>query len=63
MASGNDIVKYMTEEIVKYAHLPRDEKKQRKQMKKLQRQNKSSRYFGLLPDAIKMYVQSKKKGS
>jgi hypothetical protein len=61
--SGNDIVKYMTQEVVKYMHLPKDERQKRKDDKKQRKRNRSSRYFGVLPAAIKMFWSNKKKGS
>ncbi|WP_102027043.1 YqzE family protein [Salirhabdus sp. Marseille-P4669] len=59
----NDIVKYMTQEVLKYMHLPKDEKQKRKMDKKQYKSNRSTRYFGVVPAAVKMMVKSKKKGS
>ncbi|KGP91944.1 hypothetical protein N780_16495 [Pontibacillus chungwhensis BH030062] len=50
--SGNDYVKFMTQEIVKYMDLPEDERKKRKEQKK-QQEAISSRWFGMLPFALK----------
>lgn len=49
----NDYVKFLTEEMVKYMQLSKEEKKERKAQKP---SKKSSLYwFGVLPIAIKMF--------
>ncbi|MDC3413407.1 YqzE family protein [Aquibacillus sp. 3ASR75-11] len=57
--SGNDYVKFMTQEIVKYMELPQDERRKRKKSKKKQ-SSFSSKWFGLLPFAFKLLVKKKK---
>lgn len=57
--SGNDYVKFMTQEIVKYMDLPEEEKKNRRQ-KRDKGDHISNRWFGLLPFAFKMLVKKKK---
>ncbi|SET61888.1 YqzE-like protein [Salinibacillus kushneri] len=59
--SGNDIVKYMTQEIMKYMQLPKDEREQRKSQRKNEKVNRSNRYFGMLPTAFKMFWNGKRK--
>ncbi|WP_153728475.1 YqzE family protein [Salinibacillus xinjiangensis] len=61
--SGNDLVKYMTQEFMKYIHLSKDEKEHRKKIRKQEKVNKSHRYFGMLPSALKMFWNNRKKGS
>ncbi|MCA1023016.1 YqzE family protein [Halobacillus litoralis] len=54
----NDYVKFLTEEMVKYMQLSKEEKKQRKQEKP---SRKSSVYwFGLIPLAIRMFRRKRK---
>ncbi|MBO8156115.1 MAG: YqzE family protein [Bacillaceae bacterium] len=59
--SGNDLVKYMTQEFLKYMHLPKEERKKRKVLKKQQEERRTIRYFGMVPFALKMFIDSKKK--
>lgn len=60
--SGNDYVKFMTQEIVKYMDTPQAE---RKKMRQEQRSNKevsvSNHWFGILPFAFKLLIKKKKK--
>ncbi|MDL4841562.1 YqzE family protein [Aquibacillus rhizosphaerae] len=60
--SGNDYMKFMTQEIVKYMDMPQEEKKKRKQEKHFRKKQESmsSRWFGLLPFAFKLLVKKKK---
>jgi hypothetical protein len=57
--SGNDYVKFMTQEIVKYMELPHEERRKRKKGRKKE-QWISGRWFGLLPFAFKLLVKKKK---
>ncbi len=52
---GNDYVKFMTQQVVSYMDLPKDERKQRKMEQKAQRHSPTigNRWFGVLPVAIK----------
>ncbi|MCT2537544.1 YqzE family protein [Aquibacillus koreensis] len=60
--SGNDYMKFMTQEIVKYMDMPQEERKKRRQENKSQRKQDtlSNRWFGLLPFAFKLLVKKKK---
>ncbi|WP_226035035.1 YqzE family protein [Aquibacillus saliphilus] len=59
--SGNDYVKFMTQEIVKYMDTPQDERKKRKNKQRMSKENNiSGRWFGLLPFAFKLLVKKKK---
>jgi hypothetical protein len=44
-------------------HLTKDEKLQLKSNKKLNKVNPSEKYFGVLPQAFKMLMENRKKGS
>ncbi|MCD5323545.1 MULTISPECIES: YqzE family protein [Pontibacillus] len=57
--SGNDYVKFMTQEIVKYMDLPEEERKKRKEQKKQQEAALSSKWFGVLPFALKFMFNKK----
>ncbi|QHS22741.1 YqzE family protein [Virgibacillus sp. MSP4-1] len=59
--SGNEIVKYMTQELTKYMQLPKDEREQRKSRRKNEKSSRSNRYFGMLPAAFKMFWDGKRK--
>lgn len=43
--AGNDYVKFMTEQVVKYLDQPRDERKKQRQQKKSLKNNKSNRFY------------------
>lgn len=54
----NDYVKFLTEEMVKYMHMSKEEKQKRKEAKP---SKKSSFYwFGILPFALKMFKRKRK---
>jgi len=48
----NDIVKFVTEEFVRYVDTPKAERK-----KKRPRENWSARYFGMIPLAVRMFLR------
>lgn len=58
--SGNDYVKFMTQEIVKYMDLPQEEKKKRKKERKHHKQPISNQMFGVLPVAMKFFFKRNK---
>ncbi|KGP72948.1 YqzE family protein [Pontibacillus yanchengensis] len=58
--SGNDYVKFMTQELVKYMDMPHEEKQKRKEDKKLHRKPASTQMFGVLPFAIKFLFRRNK---
>ncbi|ASA95487.1 MULTISPECIES: YqzE family protein [Anoxybacillus] len=61
--AGNDYVKFMTEQVVKYLDQPRDErKKQRQQKKEFKKQQKQPflyRWFGVIPYAVILLFKRK----
>ncbi|KGX85003.1 YqzE family protein [Pontibacillus marinus] len=61
--SGNDYVKFMTQEIVRYMDLPQEEKKKRKEEKKHQKTPISNQMFGVLPFALKFFFKRDKNKS
>lgn len=62
--SGNDIVKYVTTEIVKYAEMPKEEREQYKLEKKAKRKESqfflSSNWFGLVPFSLHVWFKRNK---
>ncbi|MCF6094204.1 YqzE family protein [Microaerobacter geothermalis] len=52
--SSNDLVKYLTVEMVRFLEKPRKENK-REEVKI--RENWSSRWFGLIPFSLKMWMK------
>ncbi|MRH43142.1 YqzE family protein [Aquibacillus halophilus] len=58
--SGNDYVKFMTQEIVKYMDTPHEERKKKKNQRSNNKNTFSGRWFGLLPFAFKLLVKKKK---
>ncbi|WP_373892758.1 YqzE family protein [Virgibacillus natechei] len=51
--SGNDYVKFMTEQVVTYIDLPSEERKKRKVEQKNPPATYSNRWLGILPFALK----------
>ncbi|MFF2093942.1 YqzE family protein [Paenibacillus sp. NPDC058174] len=47
MASGNDLIKYVTEQVVHYMETPRAERKQTKASARAQREHWMTRWFGV----------------
>lgn len=60
MASGQDIVRDLTERIVKYLDQPREERKKQKNRTK-RKEPWSILWFGMIPTALRMWKQQKKR--
>ncbi|ENH97454.1 hypothetical protein J416_05568 [Gracilibacillus halophilus YIM-C55.5] len=58
--SGNDYVKYMTQQIVRYMDTPKPERKKIKQEKKEEPIIYSSKWFGVLPFAFRLLLKKRK---
>lgn len=54
MAQGDEIVRYITEQVVKYMELPRDVRRARRMEKEPWR----VRWFGMLPFSFSMWFKS-----
>ncbi|MFD1018728.1 YqzE family protein [Thalassobacillus hwangdonensis] len=53
--SGNDYVKFVTQELVRYMDMTKEEKTQRKHSRKNDKISKrSTRMFGIIPMALKL---------
>lgn len=59
--SSNDYVKYMTEKIVHYMDTPKSERKKYKEQLKNQKPIYPNKWFGVLPFAIRLFFQNRKK--
>ncbi|WP_249871111.1 YqzE family protein [Oceanobacillus saliphilus] len=56
--SGNDYLKFMTEQVITYMNLPTEEKKKRKSEKK-HKPIFMNRWLGMLPFTIKVMFQKR----
>lgn len=59
MASGSDLIKYVTERIVEYMDTPREQRKDRSGDKR-NKEPWSYRWFGMLPASMRMWLPTKK---
>ncbi|WP_077621587.1 YqzE family protein [Sediminibacillus massiliensis] len=55
--SGNDYVKFMTQEIVRYMDTPQEERLKQKADKKGNSNEISGHWFGLLPFAFRLLIK------
>lgn len=55
--SGNDYIKFMTEQVVTYIDLPSDERKKRKEQHREKKQTYTNRWLGVLPFAVKILLR------
>lgn len=55
--SGNDYLKYITEEVVAYLDMTREEKKESKEQRKSEKQKLSNQWFGILPMSLKLFMK------
>lgn len=58
--SGNDYIKFMTEQVVTYIDLPSNERKKRREQQKEERQTYTNRWLGVLPFAVKIFIRKLK---
>ncbi|MBT9249756.1 YqzE family protein [Bacillus halotolerans] len=56
----NDYVKYMTQQFVKYIDTPKDERKERKEVRKKTKTPASQHWFGILPYGFRLWLKRKK---
>lgn len=56
MAKSDDLVKYITQQVVTYIDTPRDVRQQAKAMHKEQREHWQTRWFGMMPLATRMLI-------
>ena len=59
LMSGNNYLKFMTEEFVKYYNDPKDVRKKKREAEKLERSAYLNRWFGVLPFTLKMFIKNR----
>jgi hypothetical protein len=58
---GDELIKFLTEQVVTYFETPKEVRKHAKQINKINKENWQSRWFGMLPLAIQMMSQQLRK--
>lgn len=61
--SSNDLVKYMTQQVVSYIDKPKEERQQQRAVRKAKKQPFSFRWFGIIPMSVSMFMNKRKRGS
>ncbi len=61
--SSNDLVKYMTQQVVSYIDQPKEERQQQRAVKKAKKQPFLFRWFGIIPMSVTMFMKKKKRES
>jgi len=59
--SSNDLVRFITEQVVTYFDRPKGERKELRTQKKLARPPFSNRWFGMLPTALTLFFKGNSK--
>ncbi|MBP1154825.1 MULTISPECIES: YqzE family protein [unclassified Paenibacillus] len=57
MAKSDELVKYVTQQVVKYMETPKEVRKQVKADRKEGREPWQYRWFGMLPFALRMWAE------
>jgi hypothetical protein len=60
MAKSDELVKYITQQVVTYIETPKDVRKQAKASSREQRESWQTRWFGMLPLATRMLIEQTK---
>lgn len=58
----HDLIKYITQELVRYMAISREERQRLKKQRKAERGAWHYRWFGLLPASLAMYARAVKHG-
>jgi len=58
--SGNDYIKYITQQVTTYIDLPSDKRKERKAEQKHQRPSYSNRWLGVVPFMLRSFLKNAK---
>ncbi|WP_270179252.1 YqzE family protein [Alkalihalobacillus sp. CinArs1] len=58
--SSNDLVKFMTQQVVSYIDQPKEERVNQREKRKAAKQPFLFRWFGVIPLAIGMFIRRKK---
>ncbi|MVO98577.1 YqzE family protein [Paenibacillus lutrae] len=56
MAKGNDLVKYITQQVVQYIDTPKQQRQEAKVRHKESRASWTVRWFGMIPMSIAMWI-------
>lgn len=62
MASGEDLIKYITERVVAYIETPRKERHRQRQDKAKVKVPWHVRWFGILGVSLELWIKNKRKG-
>lgn len=57
MAKSDELVKYVTQQVVKYMDTPKEVRKQVRADRKVGRESWQNRWFGMLPFALRMWTE------
>ncbi|MBD0381005.1 YqzE family protein [Paenibacillus sedimenti] len=60
MAKSDELVKFITQQVITYIETPKDVRKQAKANMKEQRESWQTRWFGMLPLATRMLIERTK---
>ncbi|MCC2686192.1 MAG: hypothetical protein K0R75_3091 [Paenibacillaceae bacterium] len=62
MAKSDELVKYITQRVVEYIDTPKEVRRENKQaVKTREREPGLQRWFGMIPDSIRIWLQQRKK--
>ena len=61
MAKSDDLVKYITQQVATYIDTPKEVRQQAKASKKVQKEDWKTKWFGMLPLAVRMLFGRSKK--
>ncbi|MGF7031461.1 hypothetical protein J2T17_002372 [Paenibacillus mucilaginosus] len=62
MAKGDELVKYLTVQVIKYFETPKEERKLKRAGKREAREQWQYRWFGMLPLALSMWLEPLRRG-
>ncbi|OYD07781.1 YqzE family protein [Paludifilum halophilum] len=58
--SSQDYIKYLVQQMVKYMDMPKEKRKEVRELRKEQRPRWSHRWFGMVPFGMKMFAKRQK---
>jgi hypothetical protein len=61
MAAGNDVVKYLTQKIIKYLDEPKDVRSERRRTKQNEKEPMLTFLFGMVPMGLRLALKKIKK--
>lgn len=57
--TGNNYLKFMTEEIVRYFNNPKDVRKRKREEERMEQSVYLNRWFGVLPFSFRVFIKNK----